>query len=256
MVGFIYLVANFDTRGLTVSTCYPSYQKATVYLVTQMSTCISRDERFKTPAYVSFCSTNLNIQTILLVIILCQTQCQRITDAKALAPVGTVQVKILTLSLSSSNHIRTPSLASTAWLARLYPPMGRSLPTGPDTHCCQPAPCHKSSSERQTHSATVLWLIMFVWIHTQKTWDIFSCSDTYTCLTHCTCGRSHTAIPNCYIRLHSLQRKFPCLQPWFFTVPQTQSIGQVYTHPNSNCGQKSCLLHCQGYLNLHVNQQT
>lgn len=203
-------------------------KKATVYLVTQMSTCISRDERFKTPAYVSFCSTNLN-RIMILVIILCQTQCQRITDARALAPVGTVQVKILTLSLSSSNYIRTPSLASTAWLARLYPPMGRSLPTGPDTHCCQPAPCHKSPSERQTLSATVLWLIRFVWIHMQKTWDIFSCSNTYTCLTHCTCGPSHTAIPNCYIRLHSLQRTFPCLQPWFFSSSDTIYRTGLYT---------------------------
>lgn len=189
-------------------------------------------------------------------IILCQTQCQRIRDAKALAPVGTVQVKILTLSLSSSNHIRTPSLASTAWLASLYPPMGRSLPTGPDTHCCQPVPCHKSSSERQTLSATYCAMINMVCLNPYPENVVCFFLLKHFHVSHSLYMWSYTAIPNCYIRLHSLQRMFPCLQPWFFTVPQTQSIGQVYIHPNSNCGQKSCLLHCQGYLNLHVNHQT
>jgi len=125
-----------------------------------------------------------------LLIILCQTQCQRITDAKALVFDGTVQVKILTPSLSSSNHIRTPSLASTAWLVRLYPPKGRCLPTGPDTQCCQAIPCQRIPSERQTLSATVQWLRRFIWTHTQKRWDSFSCSNTYTWLTHCTCGHT------------------------------------------------------------------
>lgn len=67
---------------------------------------------------------------------------------------------------------------------------------------------------------------------------------------------SHTAIPHCYVRLHSLQRIFLCLQGIFHSASQPQSKGHVCIHQNSNCGQKPCVLHCQGCLNLHVNQHT
>lgn len=190
----------------------------------------------------------------MLLIILCQTQCQRITDAKALVLDGTVQVKILTLSLSSSNHIRTLSLASTAWLAHLYPPKGRCLPTGPDTQCCQAIPCHRILSERQTLSATVLWLRRFIWTHTQKTWDSFFCSLTPVSLT------VHVVTPSYTILLCQTSfftENVPLSATLIFhSASQLQSTGHVCTQPNSNCGQKSCLLHGQECLNLHVNQHT